>query len=256
MKNAIIAALLATTCAISTSASAETISLSGSFGDKLTTNTYDTVFKSNLSDQFSVNSLSYSFTFTDFGDTVWTDGKAYNIKNGKPTNYSLAFPWFVRDVTNTQDVNKTSKQETAALMFGNTELDSGGTEKKNSTKDIDASTQTSDGLVCKWFYCSLGFTDVTTTTTYHKTDYTGPFTISGIIDDKNIIDQLIGTGEFALSLKVFGNLMLTGGGIDLDYTTVEAPSEVPEPSSLLLAGAGLAAVGFARRRRSTAAVKA
>lgn len=252
MQKALVTALLAAAFAVSTSASAETISLTGSFGNKLATNTYDTVFKSNLTGQYDVNSLSYSFTFTDFGDTAWSHGNAYNIKNGKPSNYSLAFPWFVRDVTNTQHVNKTSQQETAALMFGNTVLDSGGTEKKTSTDKVNVNTQTTDGIVCSWFYCSLGFTDVTTTTTYHKTDYTGPFTISGIIDDKNIIDQLIGTGELSLSLKVFGNLLLTGGGIVMDYTTVEAPAEVPEPSSLLLAGAGLAAVGFARRRRTAA----
>lgn len=257
MKKTIIAALLAATCAIATSASAsaETIRLDGSFGNNLSTNTYNTVFKSNLTEKFDVNSLSFSFTFQDFGPTAWTEGKAYNVKNGKLNDYTHSFLRWDRDVTNTQHIDKTSQQETAALMFGNTELKSGGTAKKTGTEDKSVDVETSQGWMCRYFiFCGTKYTTTTTATTYHKTDYTGPFTISGVIDDKNIIDQLIGTGELSLALKVFGNLKLTGGGIDLDYTTkVDAPAEVPEPSSLLLAGVGLAAVGFARRRRSSAA---
>lgn len=257
MKKTIIAALLAATCAIATSASAETIRLDGSFGSNLSTKTYDAVFKSNLTEKFDVNSLSFSFTFKDFGTTDWTYGNAYNATNGKLSDYSynlFDLRWD-RGVTNTQHVDKASQQETATLMFGNTELKSGGTTKKTGTEDGFVDNTTSQGVMCRYFIvCGTEYTTTTTKTTYHKTDYTGPFTISGVIDDKNIIDQLIGTGELALSLNIFGNLKLTGGGIDLDYTTkVDAPAEVPEPSSLLLAGLGLAAVGFARRRRSSAA---
>lgn len=252
----IIAALLAATCAISASASAEVINLDGSFGSKLSTSTYNTVFKSGLTGEYDVNSFSFSFTFTDFGDTAWKAGKAYGFKEGKLSDYSYSILRWDRSRENTQHVDVTSLQETAALMFGNTELKSGGTQKETWTKDHSVDDEVKNGFKCHGILCGWKYTTTTTTTTYHKTDYTGPFTISGIIDDKNIIDQLFNNGDLSLSLKIFGNLKLTDSKVSLDYTKVEEPAEqpgeVPEPSSVLLAGAGLAAIGFLRRRRSAA----
>ena len=255
MKKIITTALLVATCAISASASAEVINLDGSFGSKMSTGTYNNVFKSGLTGEYDVNSFSFSFTFTDFGDTVWNAGEAYGFKQGELSDYkySLSKRRWENSRKNTQHIDMTSLQETASLMFGNTALKSGGTEKNTWTKDhsVDDVTQ-----LCWWGICAPKFTTTTTTTTYHKTDYTGPFTISGIVSDKNIIDQLFNNGDLSLSLKIFGNLKLTDSKVSLDYTKVEEPAEepgeVPEPSSVLLAGAGLAAIGFLRRRRNAA----
>lgn len=258
MKKIIITALLAATCAISASASAEVINLDGSFGSKLSTGTYNNVFKSGLTGQYDVNSFKFSFTFTDFGDTVWNAGEAYDFKQGNlsDSSYSWLRLRWENSRENTQHVDMTSLQETASLMFGNTELKSDGTEKKTWTKDYSVDEVAKNGKVCVWGVCSPNYTTTTTTTTYHKTDYTGPFTISGIVSDKNIIDQLFNNGDLSLSLKIFGNLKLTDSKVSLDYTKVEEPAEqpgeVPEPSSVLLAGAGLAAIGFLRRRRNAA----
>lgn len=257
MKKIIIAALLAATCVISAAASAEVINLDGSFGSKLSTGTYNNVFKSGLTGQYDVNSFSFSFTFTDFGGTAWNVGKAYDFKEGKLSDYSYSFLRWDRSRENTQHVNMTSQQETAALMFGNTELKSGGTQKQTWDKNHSVDDEVENGFKCVGIiYCGWKYTTTTTTTTYHKTDYTGPFTISGIIDDKNIIDQLFNNGDLSLSLNIFGNLKLTDSKVSLDYTKVdepaEQPGEVPEPSSVLLAGAGLAAIGFLRRRRGAA----
>ena len=46
-------------------------------------------------------------------------------------------------------------------------------------------------------------------------------------------------------------ISISGGGFAIDNLTLDAPASVPEPSTILLFGAGLlAAVGIRRKRQS------
>jgi len=262
MKKIVIAALLAATCALSTTASAAVVAMDGSFASNLNNKTYDAVFsaKSLLPESYTVNSLSFSFSFLDNGGTLKNMGT-------KQTEYSAgayklhSSNWFtdiyLRSVKTTNTTTFASEQETASLSFGDLVLGNGATEYKEKTADKGSkTTRVIDDERCVVFWCEYKKSDVTTKSVELTKDYTGAFTISGVTTDQSIIDQLLGNGELALSLNIFGKLKLTGSEVLLDYTKVETPveepGEVPEPSSVLLAGAGLAAIGFLRRRRSAA----
>ena len=87
MKKTFVAALLAATCALSTSAIAAPIAMDGSFGTgNMTSGAYNAVFsgKSFLPEQYTVNSLSFSFTFLDDGSDNYTKsvatGKTKTVK--------------------------------------------------------------------------------------------------------------------------------------------------------------------------------
>jgi hypothetical protein len=259
MKKSFIAALLTATCAISTSAFAAPIALDGSFGSNLSNKTYDAVFsgKSFLPENYTVNGLSFSFTFLDNGGTfknsapsvTSTSATEYKYYNGgffSDTNYR-------RNVTVNSKIERSSEQETAQLSFGDLVLGSGATTLVTSSADGGSSfASIRDKRVNCFIWCDNYNSQTTTKTSIVTKDFTGGFTISGIVSDQSIIDQLLSSGDLTLSLKVAGNLLLTGAQVMLDYTEVETPAEVPEPSSVLLAGAGLAAIGFARRRRTAA----
>jgi len=263
MNKSIITALLAATFAFSTTATAAPVALDGSFSTNLSNKTYDAVFsgKSFLPENYTVNGLTFSFSFLDNGGTftsknpVQTHYSAsnYTYRNGgffSDTNYR-------RDISITNKVETTSEQETAQLSFGDIVLGSGATTAVVDSKSSTANSSKLDKRNnCGWFYCDNYYSDTATKTKTIITDYTGGFTISGVVTDQSIIDQLLNTGDLALSLKIFGNLLLTSSEVKLDYTKVETPveepGEVPEPSSVLLAGAGLAAIGFLRRRRNAA----
>jgi len=260
MKKTIITALLAATCAISTSAFAETLEMTGSFGRNLANNSYNATFSFDQpSDNYKVNGLTFSFSFLDAG------GK-FTVTDTKRTGYTAggyehdSYGWWsqtlLRQVGITQDVYRTSAQETAQLSFGDLVLGSGGTNLVSGVRETadPTSIRTHDSDKCNIvLYCTYKDTNTTTTTTFVTDDYTGGFTIKGTTTDEALIAQLMSTGELLLNLDIVGKLKMTGSKLDVDYSILEVPAEVPEPSSLLLAGAGLAAVGFARRRRSSAA---
>ncbi|WP_313166234.1 PEP-CTERM sorting domain-containing protein [Massilia oculi] len=262
MKKIVIAALLAATCALSTTASAAVVAMDGSFASNLNNKTYDAVFsaKSLLPDNYTVNSLSFSFSFLDNGGTLknlGTKQTAYDASAYKLHSSSWFTDIYLRNVKATNTTTFASEQETASLSFGDLVLGQGATNYVESSKDKGSkTTRVVDSERCVVFWCEYKKSDVTTKSVELTKDYSGAFTISGVTTDQSIIDQLLGNGELALSLNIFGKLKLTGSEVLLDYTKVEAPTEepgeVPEPSSVLLAGAGLAAIGFLRRRRSAA----
>lgn len=256
MKTMFAAALLTTICAISTSASATTIALDGSFGaDKLANNTYSTAFsgKSSLPADYTVNGLSFSFTFIDAGGKFKDSAPVQTSYHS--TGYGFhSYDWhsltFARYVDITQQITRSSEQETAQLSIGNIVLGSGSTTLE--TKTINGGStfnRVHDKAYCFFGYCKYFDSKTTTKTDILVKDYTGGFTISGNITDQSIIDQLLASGELTFNLDIGGKLQLTDSSVILDYTQVEAPAEVPEPSGVLLVAAGLAGLGLARRRR-------
>jgi len=261
MKKTIITALLAATCAISTSAFAEIVEMNGSFGRNLANNNYNATFSFDQpTDNYKVNGLSFSFSFLDNGGTfsvVDTKRTGYSEGNYKHDSYGIWSETLLRQIDISQDVYRTSAQETARLSFGNLVLGNGGTNLVSGTRGAandPTSSRINDGYRCNFLaYCTYKDTNTTTTTTFVTDDYTGGFTIKGSTTDEALIAQLIGSGELLLNLDIVGKLKLTASKLEVDYSILEVPAEVPEPSSLLLAGVGLAAVGFARRRRSSAA---
>jgi hypothetical protein len=260
MNKLVIAALLATT--MSTGALAAPIALDGSFATNLSNKTYDAVFsgKSFLPENYVVNGLSFSFSFLDAGGNF---KDAAPVQTGfKSTDYGYhSQDWrsvtYARYVNIEQTITRSSEQETAQLSIGDIVLGSGATTltEKTSAGGSDFK-RVHDAAYCAFIFCKYYDSKITTKTSILTKDYTGGFTISGIITNQSIIDQLLGNGELTLSLDIFGKLKLTDAQVLLDYTKVEAPAEqpgeVPEPSSVLLAGLGLAAIGFLRRRRAAA----
>jgi hypothetical protein len=262
MKKIIIAALLAATCAMSTTASAAVVALDGSFASSLNNKSYDAVFSgtSFLPENYTVNSLSFSFSFLDAGGTLKNQGTeqtGYSAAKYKLHSSSWFTDIYLRNVNVTNTTTYASEQEFAQLSFGDLVLGKGNTNYTEQSKDLGSKKErVIDSSDCFIVWCEYKKSDVTTTSLKLIKDYTGAFTISGVTTDQSIIDQLLSSGELALSLDIVGKLKLTASEVLLDYTEVETPAEepsdVPEPSSVLLAGAGLAAIGFLRRRRSAA----
>lgn len=257
MKKLFIAALLVATSAISISASAATLSLDGSLATgTLGNKTYSSVFTglSALTGDYTVNSLSFKFSFMDDSDWGIKTGHGYTETAGA---YSKKNGIYYRDAAGVKSVFYSTDVESAKLMFGTDLLGTGST--KNQTTAVTTGVGTGlriDDLDCSWHGCTLYKSNLTTTK-QNVFNNTGGFVIEDTISTGAIIDALLRDGQLMLGLKIGGDLVLTGAELLVNYTMNETsgenPAEVPEPSSILLAGAGLAAIGFARRRRAAKA---
>lgn len=258
MKKLIATALLTALCTISTAALATPVALNGSFASSaLSNNNYSAVFsgKSFLPADYVVNSLSYSFTFRDDGSDSWTTSAPTATGSSGLSDYSYHTQYSAaRYQTYFQTVQRTSEQETARLSIGGVVLGTGSTAATETSATTSSPlTATLDGQDCFWGYCYYSYyTKSKTDTTTVTRDYTGAFTISGIISNQSIINELLRNDQLTLNLNIAGDLLLTGSQFLLDYTKVE-PTAVPEPSSILLALAGLAGLGAVRRRNKAKA---
>jgi len=260
MKKIFIASLLVAASVISTSASAAILELNGNIANGMLANgNHKPVFTglSSLTGDYTINSLSYSFTFTDDGTDTWSSSPTTQKTTiGKYQDHPWT-DWKYREVDVVNTTVRTSQQESAALWFGDLLLGTDSTKLTTSQKVTDAYSYLHyDGKECEKVgrkeKCTYYKSAVNNTDMLVSKDYTGSFTIAGVTSNQSIIQHLLDNNGLNFKLKIGGDLLLTGSQVMLDYTKVELPAEVPEPSSILLAGAGLAAIGFARRRRGAA----
>jgi hypothetical protein len=256
MKKLITTALLTTLCTISAAALATPIAMTGAFASSdLANNNYSAVFsgKSFLPTDYTVNSLAYSFSFRDDGADVFTTSAPVSTGSSMTGWRPHTAVSFARYLTKYATVERTSQQESAALSIGDVVLGTGSTALTESSKTTSSPLHAKyEGKGCFYHHCYAFYTKSWTDTTTITRDYTGAFTISGIISNQSIIDELLRSDQLTLNLKVAGDLILTNSQLLLDYTEVVAAAEVPEPSSILLALAGLAGLGAVRRRSKRA----
>lgn len=258
MKTILATVLFTAVCAITTSASATVLDLDTTFGNGHLSGAYNPVYTglSNLTGPYAINSLSFTFSFKDDGTDTWTKSTSTS------TNYGAYKPhpwtnWKYRDVDVTKTTTRTSEQESATLSFGDLVLGTGTTKLFTSQEVTDSYSYLHfDSLECSkqrhGKKCTYYKSVVTNTDILVSNNYKGDFTFSGTTTNESLIKHLLDNQGLTLNLAIGGDLLLTGSKVWLDYTQLEIPAEVPEPSSLLLGAVGLAAVGFVRRRRNGA----
>lgn len=280
---ALAAAALA--CALSVPAAAAPITLNASLGGLLS-GTQSGRFDASevLNGNYKINSLSFSFNFSDDGDQIkygnpvagdrvpaaagFVHNPAQDRQTGDPKNAGkkLDHLHYNREVTAFQSVLAMGEQEGATLWLGGVEVGSGATALQTTVDVRDSKVKAeqgkdsqftagfracdSNGNNCswqngKWEY----FTDqVTTETTTTTKTWTGDFSIADTTTDASIIAQLLSNKYLDFGLDLTGDLFLKGAQISFDVTEIEA--EVPEPSSALLMLAALGGLGYSMRRRS------
>lgn len=278
-------AVAALACALSVPAAAAPITLNASL-DGLLSGTQSGRFDASevLNGNYKINSLSFSFNFSDDGDLIkygnpvaggrvpaeagFVHNPAQNGKMDDPHNRKKELDklYYNREVTAFQSVLGMGEQEGATLWLGGVAVGSGATALKTKVDVRDSEVEPEqakkpeytagfkacdkNGNNCswqngKWEY----FTDqVTTKTTTTTNTWTGDFGIADTTTDASIIAQLLSNKYLDFSLDLTGDLFLKGAQISFDVTEIEA--EVPEPSSALLMLAALGGLGYSMRRRS------
>ncbi|WP_296949674.1 PEP-CTERM sorting domain-containing protein [uncultured Massilia sp.] len=252
MKKLLGTAVLAAVCAMSNQAIAAPVALDGSIATALSTGTYNATFSGTafLPADYTINSLKYSFTFRDDPSDPWTTSQPKHDRTTSTGYYvesGIFNVTYGRDVDIYQTIQRTGERESVQLSLAGLLVGSGATAQSVTSATSDASKRVYDGSDC-YFFCDYYYSNTTTHTTTVTTDWTGTFTISGTVSSKEILDKLLQDDQLLVSLKVDGDLKLTGASLLLDYTA----TQVPEPSSILLALAGLGGLGFARRRTARA----
>lgn len=270
--NRLALAVVAAACTLSAPAFATTISLDAVKSDTYVngqgyTGTFDG--KSVLPASYTVNSISFTFDFKDNNDAFTTGPTRYagtkveneysltssSTKKGYTTNI------FDRDLTINNTVSVTGQQESVSVSLGGVVVGSGSTSAKSGTststtspvRTLEDTTSLGHYSLCLPFVGCFGWVedgknqyyDNTKTSTVTTTqDWTGSFSVSGTTTDQQLIQQLLNTSTLQFGLDVKGDLYLTAANVTLDITQ----TAVPEPSTIALALAGLAGLGYTRRK--------
>ena len=276
-------AVAALACSLSLPAAAAPITLTATL-DGLLSNTQQgrfTLGNGFNGGNYKIDSLTFSFNFSDDGDRVLygdaaldhSDIGAYaksaadrSVPDTANPGRTVLMRYFSRDVTHHYNVLGMGEQESAVLSLGGIVVGSNGTTMSETSSSATvgpvptaqdakfiAGVKTgcdSNGNNCtgwqpgQWQF----YTDnVSTTTTTTTQSWTGDFDISGTTTNRDIIDQLLNNKFLDFGLDLTGDLFLRGAQISFDLVEVEA--EVPEPSSVLLMLAALGGLGYSMRRR-------
>lgn len=281
-KNTLAAVLAAALSCLSAQALAMPIPLNGSIADGslLANGTYTGRFDGSglLPAYYQINSASFSFTFGDDTDYLSYGGAQVTSANYGAYAYTYTqtsrqrtFTHYERSGSRTQLVKWTGEQENANLSLGGMAIASGATGLTQTTTSsftpntqiLDSATNTGvEGYYSCGNYCSgygpLHWTyylsNGAVTTNVETQDWNGGFTLTGMLTEKSLLDQLLSTNALEFSLAIAGDLNLVNSRLTLDITELAPPpsGDVPEPSTLLLTLAALGALGYSRRRSSAA----
>jgi hypothetical protein len=275
--NRLALAVVAAVCTLSAPAFATPVILSSSIASNtlLNNTNYTGTFNGAgvLPASYTINSLSYSFNFTDNAGDAINYGAlqtldptvgAYGLTSTTKDRDGTVTKNWSRDVLTNKTALNTSAKESVSLALAGINVGSGATSMTSSTTTSTSPSVAKDaGSKYVAAYCSQYdgdgnclktepatwnyYTDNTATKTVTTAqDWSGSFAIAGATTNQQIINQLLNGNALQFGLTVGGSVILANAQITLDITE----NAVPEPSTLALMLAAVGGLGYSMRRRS------